>query len=264
MKKPIDPNRLRLHVLDMVYRKKSGHIGGSFSIAELVAALYTHCNLTEEGGDRLVLSKGHAVPIIYAALFELGLIDSLDGFREINSPLQGHPFAPGMKNIHATTGSLGQGLSIAMGQAMAMLEDGGKGKVYCILGDGECSEGQVSEAAQLMSRLWLPNLVCIVDVNGYQSDGEAWYDCLDVADLFSSSRCIRVGYNEDISKHIITTKVMPHYDYSAQTVLIMKTQKAAGVSFMEGTNWHARIPTEAEYIAARHELEEKIAARQNS
>ena len=115
----IEPNQLRKHVLKMVFEKKSGHIGGSFSIAELVAYLYSNFDLLKDGRDKLILSKGHAVPILYAALYELGCLKNINDFREINSPLQGHPDKERLSYIHATTGALGQGLSIAIGHAIA-------------------------------------------------------------------------------------------------------------------------------------------------
>ena len=115
----IEPNQLRKHVLKMVFEKKSGHIGGSFSIAELVAYLYSNFDLLKDGRDKLILSKGHAVPILYAALYELGCLKNINDFREINSPLQGHPDKERLSYIHATTGALGQGRSIAIGHALA-------------------------------------------------------------------------------------------------------------------------------------------------
>ena len=115
--KKIDPNKLRNHILDMVYEKKSGHIGGSFSLCELISCLYAEYDIVNK--DKLILSKGHAVPVLYAMLYELGLINSLESFREINSNLQGHPDKNKLKYLHATTGSLGQGLSIAIGHALS-------------------------------------------------------------------------------------------------------------------------------------------------
>ena len=115
----IKPNIIRKHVVDMVFKKQSGHIGGCFSIAELIAHLYSNYNLIDDTEDKLILSKGHAVPIIYAVLYEMGHISTLDNFREINSPLQGHPDRQRLKLMHATTGALGQGLSIAIGHSIA-------------------------------------------------------------------------------------------------------------------------------------------------
>jgi transketolase len=142
------PNKLRQTVLTMVHGNGSGHIGGSFSIAEAVAYLYSNFNLIEGDGDKLVLSKGHSIPIVYAALYELGLIsdDDLKKFRQIDSPLQGHPHKLALPYIHASTGSLGQGLSIAIGHAMGMRMRGQTTKSFCIIGDGESQEGQIWEA----------------------------------------------------------------------------------------------------------------------
>ena len=139
----INPNKLRKHVLDMVYEKQSGHIGGSFSIAELTAYLYSNYDLLNSNKDKLILSKGHAVPILYAALYELGVIDTLENFREINSPLQGHPDKIRLPYMHATTGALGQGLSIAIGHALACKTKNLSNSIFCILGDGELQEGQI-------------------------------------------------------------------------------------------------------------------------
>ena len=111
----VEPDKLRKHVLDMIHDKQSGHIGGSFSLAEVVSYLYNTYDLISDNKDKLILSKGHAVPILYAVLYELGLIDTLDDFREVDSKLQGHPDKTRLKYMHATTGALGQGLSIEVG-----------------------------------------------------------------------------------------------------------------------------------------------------
>ena len=137
----ISPNKLRKHVLDMVYEKQSGHIGGSFSLAEIIKYLYENFNLVDPDKDKLILSKGHAVPILYAALYELGIIDTLENFREVNSPDKERlPF------MHATTGALGQGLSISIGHALACKAKKLDNRIFCIIGDGEVQEGQVWEA----------------------------------------------------------------------------------------------------------------------
>ena len=142
----IDPNVLRKKVIDMVYDKKSGHIGVCFSMAELTSVLYEDYDIG--GKDKLILSKGHAVPIIYAVLHELGKIsdEELNLFREINSPLQGHPDKLRLPLVDATTGSLGQGLSIAIGHSHGKTLRGEDGTIFCVLGDGELQEGQVWEA----------------------------------------------------------------------------------------------------------------------
>ena len=153
----INPNNLRKHVLRMVYEKQSGHIGGSFSIAELIAYLYSNFNLTsnEKNAPKLILSKGHSVPIIYAVLYELGYLsdDDISKFREINSPLQGHPDKIRLKYLHATTGSLGQGLSIAIGHAIGLKLIKSSNPCFCIVGDGEIQEGQIWEGLMVAPKL---------------------------------------------------------------------------------------------------------------
>ena len=177
----INPNKLRKHVLDMVYDKQSGHIGGSFSLAEIISYLYENYNLIE-GDDKLILSKGHAVPILYAVLYELGAIDTLENFREINSPLQGHPDKQRLNLMHATTGALGQGLSIAIGHALACKTKKIDNKIFCILGDGELQEGQIWEGFMLAPKYKLNNLICFIDYNKAQNDGFV-KDILDIGDL---------------------------------------------------------------------------------
>ena len=167
----INPNVLRRKVLDMVYEKKSGHIGGSFSMAELTSVLYDDYDIG--GKDKFILSKGHAVPIVYAILHELGRIsdEDLSLFREIDSPLQGHPDKLRLPEMDATTGSLGQGLSIAIGHALGKKLKGEDGKVFCLLGDGEMQEGQIWEALTYVPKTDLNNLVCLIDWNKGQNDG---------------------------------------------------------------------------------------------
>jgi transketolase len=249
----IDPNRLRRIVLNMVYEKGSGHIGGSFSIAELVAYLYSNFNLTGLDGDRLVLSKGHAVPIIYAALRELGILseECLSQFREVDSPLQGHPHELAMSCIHATTGSLGQGLSIAVGHALGMQLRGHEGYSFCICGDGEVQEGQIWEAFMMAPRHRLNNLICFIDYNKKQSDG----DILDMGDLparvesFGWTTMSVDGHDPSIIHYAVNTAQRS----PLPTCIILNTTKGKGVSFMEG-GWHSKVPTEEQYHEAMQEL----------
>ena len=180
----INPNVLRKKVIDMVVDKQSGHIGGAFSMAELTSVLYEDYDIG--GKDKLILSKGHAVPIIYAVLHELGKIsdDDLDLFREIDSPLQGHPDKLRLPLMDATTGSLGQGLSIAIGHSLGKNLRDEEGTVFCVLGDGELQEGQVWESLMYYPKTGLTNLVCIVDWNkgqndGYSKDFSIMYDNLE-------------------------------------------------------------------------------------
>lgn len=257
----IDPNILRKHILDMVYDKQSGHIGGSFSICEIVAYLYSNYDLINK--DKLILSKGHGVPAIYAALHELGYIENFDLFREINSPLQGHPDKNKLKYIHATTGSLGQGLSIAIGHALACKLKKLDNKIFCIVGDGEMQEGQIWEAFMLAPKLKLDNLICIIDYNKFQSEGPTenllerlavkirafnWITCeIDGNDLDQINKSL-ICYNNEIKDNW----------YSKPYCIIAHTRKGAGISFLENTNCHSMILSEEQYKLALKELNDKI------
>jgi len=249
----IDPNKLRYHILNMVHDKQSGHIGGSFSICEIIAYLYSNYDLINK--DKLILSKGHAVPAIYAALYELGLITTLDGFREINSPLQGHPDKNKLPYLHATTGSLGQGLSIAIGHALALKLKKSDAKVFCIVGDGEMQEGQIWEALMLAPTLKLDNLVCIIDYNKFQSEGPTqnlkrltkkirafkWITCkIDGNNLLDVDLAFNLATNSNY--------------YNRPYCIIAHTKKGAGISFLENTNCHSTILTEEQYKLAIKEL----------
>ena len=251
----ISPNKLRKHVLDMVYEKQSGHIGGSFSLAEIVTYLYENFNLVEPNKDKLILSKGHAVPILYAVLHELGHIDSLDNFREINSPLQGHPDKDRLPLMHATTGALGQGLSIAIGHALACKAKNLPNDIFCILGDGEIQEGQVWEAFMLAPTYNLDNLTCIIDYNKAQNDG--WVsDILDMGNL--SDKLQSFGWNtirvdgHDLEQ--IHKAMMYDRRGSKPTCIILDTIKGYGVSFMTDPEWHAKAPSDEEYKQALKEF----------
>ena len=250
----INPNVLRKKVLDMVYEKKSGHIGGSFSMAELTSVLYSDYDIG--GKDKLILSKGHAVPIIYAVLHELGRItdEELSLFREIDSPLQGHPDKLRLPEIDATTGSLGQGLSIAIGHALGKKLKGEDGKVFCILGDGEMQEGQVWEALMYVPKTNLDNLICIIDWNKGQNDGWSkdfipMYENLQERISSFGWDCNTIdGHNiNDIRYSLFTNPEKPR-------CVILNTMKGKGVSFMEDPSWHAKVPTEEQYEQAIKEL----------
>ena len=251
----IEPNSLRRHVLDMVYKKQSGHIGGSFSIAEIVAYLYNNYSLLETNKDKLILSKGHAVPILYAALYELGCINTLENFREINSPLQGHPDKEKLSYMHATTGALGQGLSIAIGHALACKIKKLNNSIFCILGDGELQEGQIWEAFMLSPKYELDNLICIVDYNKAQNDGYV-KDILDMGNL--SSKIKSFGWDTiTIDGHSLS-EIENTFENIKQNkkpiCIILDTIKGKGVSFMENPAWHAKAPSEEEYKRALKEL----------
>ena len=255
----INPNVLRKKVLDMVYEKKSGHIGGSFSMAELTSVLYNDYDIG--GKDKLILSKGHAVPIIYAVLHELGRItdEDLSLFREIDSPLQGHPDKLRLPELDATTGSLGQGLSIAIGHALGKKLRGEGGKVFCVLGDGEMQEGQVWEALSYYPKTGMKSLVPIIDWNkgqndGYSKDFSSMYENLKerITSFGWDARLID-GHNMDEIRRTLSLIDFPIYD-DDPLCIILDTMKGKGVSFMESPSWHAKVPTEEQYKLAIKEL----------
>ena len=253
----INPNVLRKKVIDMVVAKQSGHIGGAFSMAELTSVLYEDFDIG--GKDKLILSKGHAVPIIYAALHELGQIsdEDLDLFREIDSPLQGHPDKLRLPLMDATTGSLGQGLSIAIGHSLGKKLRNEEGTVFCILGDGELQEGQIWESLMYYPKTKLKNLICIVDWNkgqndGYSKDFSIMYDNLkERISSFGWNTKVIDGHNSQLIREELQLKT----DYFEKPLcLILDTIKGKGVSFMEDPSWHCKVPTEEEYEIAMKEL----------
>ena len=258
----INPNNLRRHVLRMVYEKQSGHIGGSFSLAELVAYLYSNFNLTsvEKDSPKLILSKGHAVPIIYAVLYEIGCLteEDISLFREIDSPLQGHPDKNRLKYVHATTGSLGQGFSIAIGHAIGLKLTKSTNPCFCIIGDGEMQEGQIWEGFMLAPKFKLNNLMVFIDCNGSQNDGfvKDTLDLFPLADKISSFNWNVIG----ISGHNLEEIEKAVQDglnnlQEKPTCILLKTQKGKGVSFLQNPTWHAKVPNEEEYKKALEELE---------
>ena len=256
----INPNVLRKKVIDMVVSKQSGHIGGAFSMAELTSVLYEDYDIG--GKDKLILSKGHAVPIIYAVLHELGQIsdDDLDLFREIDSPLQGHPDKLRLPLMDATTGSLGQGLSIAIGHSLGKNLRGEDGTVFCVLGDGELQEGQIWEALMYYPKTKLSNLVCIIDWNkgqndGYTKDFSIMYDNLhERIQSFGWDTKVIDGHNMDEIRKSLTNKWANFTKVDKPLCLVLNTIKGKGVSFMEHPSWHCKVPTEEEYEIAIKEL----------
>ena len=250
----INPNKLRKHVLDMVYEKQSGHIGGSFSLAEVISYLYNNYNLITPNKDKLILSKGHAVPILYAVLYDLGHIDTLENFREVNSPLQGHPDKIRLNLMHATTGALGQGLSIAIGHALACKTKNLDNKIFCVLGDGEVQEGQIWEAFMLAPKYELDNLICFIDYNKAQNDGYV-KDILDIGDLITKIESFGWG-TQIIDGHSLNDIdiAIKNTPFFKPTCIILDTVKGKGVSFMEQPEWHAKAPNKEEYNNALEEL----------
>lgn len=259
--------RMRRDIIEMLTESASGHPGGSLSAVELVAALYfggyLHYdprNPQSAARDRFILSKGHGVPVQYAALAEAGFFprSELMTLRKIDSRLQGHPVLGTAPGIEASTGSLGQGLSIGLGMALAGALDHADWRVFVLLGDGECEEGQVWEAALSAGFHQPKNLVAIVDHNRFQLDG-AVADILDLEPFAAKWQAMRWQVKE-IDGHDLN-QVLDGLDWAVAqrrpAVLIAHTIKGKGVSFMEGNNaYHGVAPTEEEEVRALAELSE--------
>jgi len=228
-------------------------------MAELTCVLYEDYDIG--GKDKLILSKGHAVPIIYAVLHELGQItdEELDLFREIDSPLQGHPDKERLPILDATTGSLGQGLSIAIGHSIGQHLQDINGTIFCVLGDGELQEGQVWESLMYYPKTGLTNLVCIIDWNkgqndGYSKDFSIMYDNLqERISSFGWSCKVIDGHNMGTIRYEMRQSVVSTSVIKPQCI-ILDTVKGKGVSFMEDPSWHCKVPTEEEYEIAMEEL----------
>ena len=256
---------IRKDIIEQVYRASSGHPGGSLSIADIMAVLYfDELNIDEknpkwEERDRLVLSKGHCSPALYGALAERGFFEKEDlkGFRNINSKLQGHPNMNDVPGVDMSSGSLGQGLSVANGMAISGKLDNKNYRVYCILGDGEIEEGQVWEAAMASNKYKLDNLCVIVDNNNLQIDGTIeevkGLDCIE-------SKWKSFGFNTILCDGHNIEELINAFETAKQTkdvpsIIIAKTIKGKGVSFMEGkAEWHGKAPNEEEYNKAMKEL----------
>lgn len=262
-------NKMRLDVIEMTTAAGSGHPGGSLSSAEAVAALYFRvmnidpANPLDPDRDRFVLSKGHAAPILYAALAERGFFpkEELVTLRKLGSRLQGHPSYGHLPGIEASTGSLGQGLSVACGMALASKLDGRKNSVYCLLGDGELQEGQNWEAAMFARQYGLSNLVALVDQNKLQICGRT-DDVMCIEPLPEKWKAF--GWNVKIVDGHSVRQIIDAVSEGARskkspTVVIMKTVKGKGVSFMENNpDFHGKACNPSEYEQAVKELKEVI------
>lgn len=257
--------QLRRDVVEMVYRTKDGHPSPSFSVADIITALYfsvLHIDPAKpdwEDRDRLVLSKGHSCPVLYAALARRGFfpVEELYTLRYLDSHLQGHPYAPKTKGLDATTGSLGNGVSIGLGMALAARIRKKSYRVYVITGDGELGEGMIWEASMAASHQKASNLTVFVDNNNYQSGGTVG----EISGPYPiDEKWKAFGWNVlSIDGHsipqILQAVEVAKAVKDRPTAIICKTVKGNGVSFMVGENsWHKRVYTEAEYEQAIKEL----------
>ena len=259
-------NEVRKDIVTAVHSAKAGHPGGSLSAAEIITYLYfEEMNIDpkdpgKDDRDRFVLSKGHTAPALYSVLAERGYFpkEDLVTLRHTGSYLQGHPDMKQVPGVDMSSGSLGQGISTAVGMAIAAKLSGASYRVYTVLGDGELQEGQVWEAAMFAGHRKLDNLVVIVDNNGLQIDGKVENVCspYPIGEKFKAFNfhVIEIDGNDmqqirDAFAQARSTKGMP-------TAIVAHTVKGKGVSFMEGqVGWHGKAPNDEEYKIAMADLE---------
>ncbi|MFL1471317.1 transketolase [Paraclostridium bifermentans] len=256
---------IRRDIVTMIHSSKSGHPGGSLSAVEILTSLYfdemnvDSRNPKMEDRDRFVLSKGHAAPVLYSTLAEKVYFDKaeLNSLRKIGAMLQGHPDMKGIPGVEMSTGSLGQGFSVACGMAMASKLDNAPWRVYTLLGDGEIQEGIVWEAAMSAAHYKLDNLVAFLDYNGLQIDGEV-EKVMNVGPAMDKFKSF--GWNViEIDGHdfdqIFAALDMAKETVGKPTMIIAKTVKGKGVSFMENNaGWHGTAPSDSDLEKALQEL----------
>lgn len=257
--------RIRINALKAIHAAKSGHPGGSLSSADILATLYFgELNIDPKNPkmadrDKFVLSKGHAVPALYAALGERGFyeVNEMMTLRQVGSKFQGHPNMSKVPGIEMSTGSLGQGFSAAVGMAIAGKIDKNPGRVYALTGDGELQEGIVWEAAMQAAHRKLDNLVAIVDLNGLQIDGKvSEVKCVcPVDEKFRSFGWNVINVDGHNFEELTTAFDEAKKCGGVPTAIIAHTHKGKGVSFMEdNAGWHGKAPSDEELAAAIKEL----------
>lgn len=257
---------IRKDIIEEIYAAKSGHPGGALSIADILTVLYFNQmninpqNPKMEDRDRLVLSKGHASAAIYAVLAERGFFnkEELIKFRRLESMLQGHPDMKKVPGVDMSSGSLGQGLSIACGMALANKLKKQNGRVYAIVGDGEIEEGQIWEAAMLAAHYKLDNLCLIVDYNNLQIDGKITevMNSNPIDKKFESFGFEVFNINGNDIESLLNIFEKAKTIKEKPVAIIAKTIKGKGVSFMEDKKeWHGKAPSEEEYNIAISELQ---------
>lgn len=258
-------NVIRKDIVSMICKSKSGHPGGSLSAVEILTALYFDqmnidpTNPKMEDRDRFVLSKGHAAPALYATLAQRGYFakEELNNLRQLGSMLQGHPDMKKVPGVEMSTGSLGQGFSVACGMAMAAKLDNAPWNVYALLGDGEVQEGIIWEAAMSAAHYKLDNMIAFLDYNGLQIDGEveSVMNINPIEDKFKTFGWNVITIDGHDFDQIFAALDMAKDTVDKPTMIIAKTIKGKGVSFMENqASWHGSAPSEEQLEQALSEL----------
>jgi transketolase len=259
-------NSIRKNILRAVFGANSGHPGGSLSSADIMSVLYfNHLKHDpkdpwNENRDRVIFSKGHASPLLYSVLAEAGFIESgeLDTFRRLHSKLQGHPVYHKCPGVEATGGPLGQGFSFSIGMALGLKLSKSDSRIYTLLGDGECQEGLVWEAAMAAGHYKLDNLCAILDYNGLQIDGEVEkiMGVAPIADKFRAFNFNVIEIDGHDYQSIDSAFGLAGAKKGKPTMIVAHTVKGKGVSFMENNyTWHGKAPNKEQYEQAIAELE---------
>ena len=256
-------NENRKRIINMIYKAKSGHSGGSLSIIDMLTAIYEiDVNFNENPRSRVVLSKGHTVPAQYAILNSKGIIkdEEMSTLRKINSRLQGHPSIKDIPEVDATTGLLGQGLSIAVGMAIAKRNKNDNHHVYAIVGDGEMQEGQIWEAMMQAAHYKLNNLILIIDYNKLSSYGDV-NQSMNLEPLKQKVEAFNFHTIEIDGNNMeqVVKALYESYEVKDKPIaIICNTIKGKGVSFMENNpKWHNGEISDEEYKIAMQDLENK-------
>ncbi len=257
--------KVRINILHMLTVAGSGHTGGSLSAADVAVAIYFSRmkfnpeDPSWEERDRFILSKGHAAPLLYAVMAEAGYFrgDTIETLRKAESPLQGHPCSEMLPGIEISTGSLGQGLSVANGMALGLRLDGNPARVYCIMGDGEIQEGQVWEAAMTAAHYKIDNLCAVVDNNGLQIDGpvEKVMGIEPVHDKWAAFGWHVMDIDGHNMEEILDALEEAETIKGKPSIIIANTTKGKGVSFFENkVEYHGMAPTREEFDRAVKEI----------
>ncbi|POT57926.1 transketolase [Citrobacter amalonaticus] len=252
----------RRDIVTMIYESGVGHPGGALSIIDVLTWIYhQEMCLDESPRTRVVMSKGHAVAAQYAMLFQLGKIarSEFNTFRQINSRLQGHPSVKSLPDVDATTGLLGQGLSVALGMAAAKKRAQDCHRVFAIIGDGEMHEGQIWESLQQASHMRMDNLVAIIDCNGFSSHDPV-NEVINLEPLADKIRnfgwhVLELQNGNDMHQ-VADTLLLSRHLKGKPVAIIAHTTKGSGVSYMENNgDWHSKTPSAGQYQQAMEELQ---------